>query len=205
MDANAFDEQRHISAMVIWTTNPDLLRESESFTAGVVVQAENRRDHVGVVDGLATAAAPPGVSTRCQGQCAAVTTPPVPQPQSSPVPQPALAAGDAATPGPVAPTVSTARPPRCSTRTRQYRRGVVVDEGFPPEEMSERLAADEDTVLWLDLFDPDEADLQIVTELCRYRDYAEGSQIRVGRWRVSVVAARHSHRLSRKARILSVG
>jgi len=32
---------------------------------------------------------------------------------------------------------------------------VVVDEGFPPEEMSERLAADEDTVLWLDLFDPD--------------------------------------------------
>lgn len=40
----------------------------------------------------------------------------------------------------------------------------MVDEGFPPEEMSARLAADQDTVLWLDLFDPDEADLQIVTE-----------------------------------------
>jgi len=51
MDANAFDEQRHISAMVTWTTNPDLSRESESFPAGVVVEAENRRDHVGVVDG----------------------------------------------------------------------------------------------------------------------------------------------------------
>ena len=93
-----------------------------------------------------------------------MTTPAVSQPQPSPVPQPEPAPGDAVTPGPSAPSVSTARPPRCPTRTRQYRRGVVVDEGFPPEEMSERLAADQDTVLWLDLFDPDEADLQIVTE-----------------------------------------
>lgn len=108
--------------------------------------------------------APPGVRTPEQGSCAAVTTPSVPQPQPSPVPQPEPAAGDAVTPGPAAPSVSTAHPPRCPTRTRQYRRGVVVDEGFPPEEMNERLATDRDTVLWLDLFDPDEADLQIVTE-----------------------------------------
>lgn len=37
-------------------------------------------------------------------------------------------------------------------------------EGFPAEKISDRLEQDADSVIWLDLDDPDEADLQIVTE-----------------------------------------
>jgi magnesium transporter len=38
----------------------------------------------------------------------------------------------------------------------------VLDEGFPAEELSERLAADPKAVAWLDLYDPSPEDLQIV-------------------------------------------
>jgi magnesium transporter len=54
-------------------------------------------------------------------------------------------------------------PPRCPTRTRLYRAGQLLDEGFPAEELSERLAADAGAVVWLDLYDPTQADLSIVT------------------------------------------
>ncbi|MDT4992714.1 MAG: magnesium transporter [Actinoplanes sp.] len=76
---------------------------------------------------------------------------------------PVAAPGDPQTPGATAPSVSDAVPPQCPTRTRIYRAGVLQDEGFPPEQMSERLAADDAVVAWLDLFDPTQADLQIVT------------------------------------------
>jgi magnesium transporter len=81
------------------------------------------------------------------------------QPDAEPVPAP----GDPQTPGPAAPSVSTAVPPRCPTRTRIYRAGELLDEGFPSEELSDRLAADAAAVAWLDLYDPTQADLQIVT------------------------------------------
>jgi magnesium transporter len=45
-----------------------------------------------------------------------------------------------------------------------YRAGRMVDEGFPAERLGERLAADPDAVVWLDLYDPDQADLQIVVD-----------------------------------------
>lgn len=60
--------------------------------------------------------------------------------------------------------MSTAAPPRCPTRTRLYRGGALVAEGFPAEQISDRLDADPDAVIWLDLDDPDRADLQIVIE-----------------------------------------
>jgi len=82
--------------------------------------------------------------------------------QPSPEPQPAP--GDPQTPGPAAQTVSSAVPPRCPTRTRLYRAGEILDEGFPAEQIAELLAADGAAVAWLDLYDPTEADLQIVTE-----------------------------------------
>jgi magnesium transporter len=85
---------------------------------------------------------------------AGMTTPPQPRP----------APGDTETGGPAAPSVSTATPPLCPSRTRLYREGDLLEEGFPPEQISERLAAAPDTVVWLDLLDPDMADLQIVTE-----------------------------------------
>jgi magnesium transporter len=81
-----------------------------------------------------------------------------------PPPVPAPAPGDPQTPGPAAGSVSTAIPPQCPTRTRLYRAGELLDEGFPAEQISELLAADPATVAWLDLYEPTEADLQIVTE-----------------------------------------
>lgn len=80
------------------------------------------------------------------------------------LPQPRPAAGDPQTPGTTAASVSTAVPPRCPTRTRAYRHGALVAEGFPAEQISERLAESDDVVVWLDLLDPDEADLQIVVD-----------------------------------------
>jgi magnesium transporter len=81
----------------------------------------------------------------------------------APVAQPVTAAGDPQTPGPAAPSVSAAVPPRCPTRTRLYRAGKLLEEGFPAERMSERLASDPASVVWLDLYDPSLDDLGIVT------------------------------------------
>jgi len=77
--------------------------------------------------------------------------------------QPGTAGGDPQTPGPAAPSVSAAVPPRCPTRTRLYRAGTLLEEGFPAEQMSERLGADPAAIVWLDLYDPTQADLGIVT------------------------------------------
>lgn len=81
-----------------------------------------------------------------------------------PIPGPSPAAGDPATPGPSADSLSAAAPPQCPTRTRQYRAGQLTREGFAAEQISEILAGDPDAVVWLDLYDPTQADLQIVTD-----------------------------------------
>ncbi|MCE3549856.1 magnesium transporter CorA family protein [Pseudonocardia sp. RS11V-5] len=81
-----------------------------------------------------------------------------------PVPRPEPAAGDEHTAGPPARSVTTVVPPKCPTRTRQYRHGELVAQGFAAEEISERLCADPSSVVWLDLHDPDEADLGIVIQ-----------------------------------------
>jgi magnesium transporter len=81
---------------------------------------------------------------------------------SIPAPEPAV--GDPQTPGPADPSVTAAVPPLCPTRTRLYRGGRLVEEGFPAEQLSEHLAAAEDAVVWLDLHDPDEHDLGIVVQ-----------------------------------------
>ena len=51
----------------------------------------------------------------------------------------------------------------CPTRTRMYQSGRLLAEGFA-EEISDRLAGQPDGVVWLDLYEPTEADLQIVVE-----------------------------------------
>lgn len=80
-----------------------------------------------------------------------------------PVPEPLPAPGDPGRAGALAPDVSLAEPPTCPARTRWYRNGRLAEEGFAPEEISEHLDADPDSFAWLDLDDPDEADLAIVT------------------------------------------
>ena len=79
-------------------------------------------------------------------------------------PGPTPAPGDPGRSGTPARTVSTAEPPRCATRTRLYQHGTVIDEGFPAERISELLDEHDEAVVWLDLLEPDEADLRIVTE-----------------------------------------
>jgi magnesium transporter len=86
----------------------------------------------------------------------------LPQSGDEPIAEPVSATGDPQTPGPSAPSVSPAEPPGCPTRTRIYRAGQVLDEGFPAEQLSERLANDPHAVAWLDLYDPTQDDLQIV-------------------------------------------
>jgi magnesium transporter len=77
---------------------------------------------------------------------------------------PTAAPGDPASPGPTSPSVTKAIPPRCLTRTRLYQSGRLVAEGFPAERIRGHLAEQSDAVVWLDLYDPDVADLGIVTE-----------------------------------------
>jgi magnesium transporter len=60
-------------------------------------------------------------------------------------------------------TVCASTPTKCQARTRLYRHGVVALEGFPVAEVSDHLS-EADTMVWLDLRDPDEADLGILSE-----------------------------------------
>jgi magnesium transporter len=54
-------------------------------------------------------------------------------------------------------------PTKCQARTRLYRGGGLELEGFPVTEISDRLV-DEDVTIWLDLRDPDRADLAVLSE-----------------------------------------
>ena len=54
-------------------------------------------------------------------------------------------------------------PTKCQARNRLYRRGELVAEGFPVAEISDYLA-DAESVVWLDLRDPDREDLTVLSE-----------------------------------------
>lgn len=54
--------------------------------------------------------------------------------------------------------------PSCATQTRLYEDGKVIAEGFPTEQAAAKLEAHPHAVLWLDLDDPDLADLQAIAE-----------------------------------------
>ena len=52
--------------------------------------------------------------------------------------------------------------PSCLTRTRLYQDGKAIAEGFGVDEVPARMAEHPDSVLWLDLYDPDLNDLRAV-------------------------------------------
>jgi magnesium transporter len=54
-------------------------------------------------------------------------------------------------------------PTKCQARTRLYRDGVLVERGFPVEQISDHLA-DGPATIWLDLRDPDRGDLAVLQE-----------------------------------------
>ena len=54
-------------------------------------------------------------------------------------------------------------PTKCQARTRLYRHGTVISEGFPVADISEYLK-DEAVVIWLDLRGPDREDLAVLRD-----------------------------------------
>jgi magnesium transporter len=128
-----------------------------------------------------------------------------------PRPEPTAAPGDPQTGGPAAASVTSAIPPRCPTRTRLYRSGQLLCEGFPAEELSERLAADTEAVVWLDLYDPDQGDLGIVTEEFGLHPLAVEDAIhphqrpKVDRYRTHLFANVYAVALDDRRRALTTG
>ncbi len=59
--------------------------------------------------------------------------------------------------------ISKVTPTKCQARTRLYRHGNLILEGFPVAEISDHLA-DEAVTIWLDLRDPDRNDLAVLSE-----------------------------------------
>ena len=53
-------------------------------------------------------------------------------------------------------------PTKCQARTRLYRNGILVSEGFPVADISDHLA--DGAVIWLDLRDPDREDLAVLQD-----------------------------------------
>jgi magnesium transporter len=54
-------------------------------------------------------------------------------------------------------------PTKCQARTRLYKNGTLVAEGFPVSEISDHLT-DSEVTIWLDLRDPDPEDLTVLGE-----------------------------------------
>jgi magnesium transporter len=59
--------------------------------------------------------------------------------------------------------ICRATPTKCQARTRLYRNGTLVSEGFPVAEISNHLT-DSAVTVWLDLRDPDPEDLEVLGE-----------------------------------------
>jgi magnesium transporter len=62
-----------------------------------------------------------------------------------------------------APAICRDTPTKCQARTRLYRDGRLVAQGFPVSEISDHLA-DASVTIWLDLRDPDREDLAVLRE-----------------------------------------
>jgi magnesium transporter len=60
-------------------------------------------------------------------------------------------------------TICSVTPTRCQARTRLYRNGRLELEGFPVADISDHVG-DETVTIWLDLRDPDQDDLGVLSE-----------------------------------------
>src|SRR5262245_2998864 len=59
--------------------------------------------------------------------------------------------------------ISRATPTKCQARTRLYRNGQLELEGFPVSDISDHVN-DQGVTIWLDLRDPDQDDLGVLSE-----------------------------------------
>jgi magnesium transporter len=64
---------------------------------------------------------------------------------------------------PSAASVCSSTPTSCQARTRVYKGGKLLAEGFPVDDISEYLK-DESAYIWLDLLAPDRADLAVLSD-----------------------------------------
>jgi magnesium transporter len=60
-------------------------------------------------------------------------------------------------------SICESTPTKCQARSRLYRDGKLVAQGFPVADISEHLA-DKAAVIWLDLLDPDRDDLAVLSD-----------------------------------------
>jgi Mg2+ and Co2+ transporter CorA len=54
---------------------------------------------------------------------------------------------------------------KCQARTRLYRGGELVAQGFPVADISDHLAGDESALIWLDLLNPDRDEDQLFAQV----------------------------------------
>src|SRR5215467_1616947 len=76
--------------------------------------------------------------------------------------------------------LSLSTPTKCQARTRLYRNGRLALEGFPVSDISEHLG-DDKSVVWLDLRDPDRADLSVLSQEFGLHPLAVEDAVEIGR------------------------
>jgi magnesium transporter len=69
---------------------------------------------------------------------------------------------------------------RCPSRTRHYKSGTLVAEGFPVSHADRMLDGDTDSVVWLDLYMPDRSDLAVVQRTFECHPLAVTDAVRDG-------------------------
>jgi magnesium transporter len=69
---------------------------------------------------------------------------------------------------------------KCQARTRLYRGGELVAQGFPVADISDHLEGDESAVIWLDLRNPDRDDLSVLGEEFGLHPLHRGRPLRRG-------------------------
>src|SRR5262245_7688974 len=60
-------------------------------------------------------------------------------------------------------SICESTPTKCQARSRLYRDGKLIAQGFPVADISDHLE-DKSAVVWLDLLDPDRDDLAVLSE-----------------------------------------
>src|SRR5215467_474750 len=60
-------------------------------------------------------------------------------------------------------SICQSTPTKCQARSRLYRDGKLVAQGFPVDDISDHLT-DKAAVIWLDLLDPDRDDLAVLSD-----------------------------------------
>ena len=86
----------------------------------------------------------------------------------------------------MAAALSTSTPTKCQARTRLYRKGKLVLEGFPVSQINEYLK-DKEAVVWLDLRDPARADLAVLSDEFGLHPSGRRGGLHVGRARFETV------------------